>query len=706
MGSASDSTPAALLTHGLELHRAGRLDDAAAIYEQILADHPGDADAAHLLGLVRFRKSDFDAAIRLIRAAVESDPANPIFQGNLGNVLKDAGRTAEAIAAYRRALELDPGYAEIHNNLGYVLQIGGTIEEAIGHYRKSIALKPDNYRAHYNLGNALFLSGRSEQAVSAFRAAARLDPDFAGTWDHLGTVLQRLGRHAEAEAAFRRWTEIEPESADAFHALALALQQLGRLDEAFAANQRALALRPDWLPALASALWLAQRLCDWTHSAAYADPVLRRAAEEPDAVSPFQLMSLPGATRAHLSAHARSLASTFAQKQTLRHDHARFGEARRLRVGYLSSDFHGHPVAYLVAQVFELHDRDGFEVFLLSYGPDDGSPMRRRLEAAGDRFIDLSTLADDAAAQRIYDERIQILVDLKGYTADDRPRIAAHRPAPVQVNWLGFPGTMGADWIDYLIADRTIVPPSHDAEYAEKVVRLPHCYQPNDRKRPSGAGEVSRSAAGLPETGFVFCCFNQSYKIEPGVFAVWMRLLGAVPDSVLWLLEDNRWAKENLRKEAARRGISPERLVFAPIRPLAEHLARYAIADLLLDTFPYTSHTTGSDALWAGCPMVTIMGETFASRVAASLLVNVGMERLVARSHAEYEALAVALAHDRPGLEALQRQLREHRDALALFDSPRFTRNLEAAYQRMWERYAQGKAAEGFDLADADSMAR
>lgn len=689
MSSASTPTEALLLKRALELHRAGRLDDAATIYERLLADDPAHADASHLLGLVRFRNRDFESAIRLIREAIQRDPDNPIYHGNLGNVFKDAGRPTEAIAAYRRALEIDPGYAEINNNLGYVLQIGGKTDEAIAHYRKAIGSRPDNYRAHYNLGNALALSGRNEEAVAAFREAAGLNPGFADTWDHLGIALQRLGRAAEAEACFRRWIQIQPDSADAFHALALELQQQGRLAEAFDAYKRAIALRPDLLPAVASALWLAQRFCDWTTAAAYADVVLRRAAEEPQAVSPFQLMSLPGATRAHLLEHARALASAIDPGERMPQDVARFGSSPRIRLAYLSSDFHGHPVAYLTAEIFELHDRDRFEVFLFSYGPDDGSAIRKRIEAGGDHFIDLRDVSDRAAAELIFEQRIQILVDLKGYTADDRPRIAAYRPAPIQVNWLGFPGTMGADWIDYLVADPTIVPPGHDADYAEKIVRLPHCYQPNDRRRPSGVTGFARSACGLPETGFVYCCFNQSYKIVPEVFAVWMRLLGEVPGSVLWLLEENEGSRASLRKEAQRRGVAEDRLVFAPVVPLAEHLGRYAVADLVLDTFPYTSHTTGSDALWAGCPMVTIMGETFPARVAASLLVNVGLGELAVASLDDYEALALALAHDRPKLEALRRHLREQRERLPLFDSPRFVRELEAAYRQMWTRFAK-----------------
>ncbi|HET7097975.1 MAG TPA: tetratricopeptide repeat protein, partial [Casimicrobiaceae bacterium] len=637
-GALNATAPAGaeLLKKALELHRADRLDEAAAIYRKLLAENPAHADASHLLGLVHFQNKDFDSAIRLIGDAIARDPENPIYRGNLGNVLRDAGRLREGIAEYRRALELHDGYAEIHNNLGHALQAIGKLDEAIEHYRKSIALRPANYRAHHNLGNALFVSGKTEEAVAALRESARLNAAFAATWERLGTALQKLGRAADAEASFRRWVALEPDSADAVHALALDLEQQNRIDEAFECFERAISLRPDFLPPIASALWLAQRMCTWPATALYSEPVLRRAADEPGAVSPFHLFSVPGATRAQLLAVARAHSTQFAPRdvsaqQMRRHDLARFAQSRRIRVGYLSSDLHAHPVAHLAAEVFELHDRERFEVVLLSYGPDDGSAMRKRLEAGGDRFVDLAALSDEAAAQRIYDERIQILVDLKGYTAGDRPRIGAQRPAPIQVNWLGYPGSMGAGWIDYLIADRYLVPSEHEADYSERVVRLPHCYQPNDRKRPGGGSGLTRSDCGLSENAFVFCNFNQSYKIEPGVFAAWMRLLTRVPDGVLWLLDENRWAKDNLRNEARRHGVVAERLIFAPIRPLAEHLSRYALADLVVDTFPYTSHTTGSDALWADCPIVTSLGEVFASRVAASLLENAGLGRLVTR---------------------------------------------------------------------------
>jgi len=722
-----------LLKHGLELHRAGNLAEAGVIYRQVLAGDPVNSDAMHLLGLVCAKAHEVENAVDLIRRAIALDSYNPIYHANLGNVLKDSRRFTEAVDEYRRALELHPDYAEVHNNLGYALQAIGRTEEAVDEYRRAVALNAGNYRPHFNLGYSLLLAGRIEDAIAPFRRTVALNPDMGEAWEHLGYALQRLGRNSDAEACFRRCAQINPTSANAIEALAFVLQHQGRIREALSAYTRAIELRPDrpdaylhaadliereqrLLEALAysrralevspdsvsaeaSVLWHAQKLCDWTTTAMYTERVLRDLVREPEAGTPFQLLSVPGASREALLHVARAYASKVRLQKHWVHSPPRFGQASRIRVGYLSSDFHEHATAYLTAELFELHDRRGFEVFLYSYGRDDGSPMRDRLRNSGDHFIDLAELSHDAAARRIYENEIQILIDLKGYTTGSRPQIASCRPAPIQINWLGFPGSMGADWIDYLVADPCVVPPEHDGEYSERVVRLPHCYQSNDRRRPTGRRQLTREACGLRGSDFVFCCFNQSYKITLDVFQIWMRLLNAVAGSVLWLLDDIPPARTNLSAQAAREGVDPERLVFAPYRPLEEHLARYALADLALDTFPYTSHTTASDALWLGCPLVTMIGETFASRVAASLLRNAGLSQLVTTCSREYEDIARSLARDATRLEALRHRLTADRAALPLFDSPGFARNLESAYQRMWACFAGGAAPEPFDVS-------
>jgi predicted O-linked N-acetylglucosamine transferase (SPINDLY family) len=359
----------------------------------------------------------------------------------------------------------------------------------------------------------------------------------------------------------------------------------------------------------------------------------------------------------------------------------------RLRVGYLSWDFHQHATSYLVAELFELHDRDRFEVFAYSYGPDDGSAIRARIRGGCEHFADVAGESFIEIAQRIRLNRIDVLVDLKGYTLGSRPQILALRPAPVQVNWLGFPGSMGTECVDYILADPFVIPEGAERHYAEKVVRLPDCYQVNDRKREISAFTPSREECGLPAAGVVFCSFNQTAKILPDVFARWMRILKAVPGSVLWLLETNRWASANLRRAATEQGVAAERLVFATRKPLPEHLARYRVADLSLDTYPYTSHTTASDALWAGCPLVTRAGETFASRVAGSILINAGMRELVTDDLAGYERRILELATSPGWLQEIRRKLQASRDSCALFDTPRFVRNLESAYETMFKTF-------------------
>ena len=360
---------------------------------------------------------------------------------------------------------------------------------------------------------------------------------------------------------------------------------------------------------------------------------------------------------------------------------------QRIRIGYFSADFHNHPVAFLMAELFERHDRSKFELIAFSFGPDTDDDIRRRLKVAFDKFIDVRNMSDRDVALLARSLEIDIGVDLKGFTEDARTNIFAMRAAPIQVNYLGYPGTMGADYIDYLIADPMLIPASHQSHYTEKIVYLPNSYQPNDRKRQISDKAFTRSELGLPQQGFVFCCFNNNYKITPDVFDSWMRILAHVEGSVLWLLEDNEIAARNLKKEASVRGIDPDRLVFAPRMALADHLARHRMADLFLDTLPYNAHTTASDALWAGLPVLTQIGETFAGRVAASLLNAVHLPELVTTTRDDYEALAIELATNPAKLASIKQKLADNRLTTPLFDTELFTKHIEAAYTTMYERY-------------------
>ena len=378
---------------------------------------------------------------------------------------------------------------------------------------------------------------------------------------------------------------------------------------------------------------------------------------------------------------------------------------RRIKVAYLSADFRRHATAYLIAELIERHDRERFEVIGVSFGPDDNSDMRARLVGAFDRFVDVTRSSDEEAAQLIASARVDIAVDLMGHTQYSRPRILAFRPAPVQASYLGFPGTTGADFIDYIIADPIVAPFDRQPYFTEKIVHLPDCYQVNDTTRRIAPRMPTREEFGLPAESFVFCCFNTSWKIAPAVFDVWMRLLEAIPGSVLWLLRDSPDAESNLRREAAARGTDPARLVFAGRVAPDEHLARHRLADLFLDTLPYNAHTTASDALWAGLPLVTCCGATFAARVAASLLKAVGLPELVTDSLADYETLALRLARDDSLRRRFRARLEQNRLTCPLFDAERFRQHLEAAYQTMWGLWQRGESPRSFSVEPLEATA-
>jgi predicted O-linked N-acetylglucosamine transferase (SPINDLY family) len=439
--------------------------------------------------------------------------------------------------------------------------------------------------------------------------------------------------------------------------------------------------------------------CEWDNYEADQEKLVdmaRRGIRVP----PFYLLSTPASASDQLICAQHWVRSIGPPREAV-FDHKPIVGRERIRLGYLSGDFHQHATAQLMAELFERHDRDCFEVFAYSYGPDDHSPMRARLGSAFDRFVDIRALSHRKAAELIHADQVDILVDLKGYTRHARPAISAYRPAPVQVSYLGYPATMGADFIDYIIVDPFVVPSSQQAFFSERLVHLPGSYQVNDSRREVAKARTSRQDHGLPREGLVLCCFNNSYKISPVFFDIWMGLLRLVPGSVLWLLEANALVQGNLRSEAEKRGVDSGRLIFAPVVASAEHLGRHQHADLFLDTLPCNAHTTASDALWAGLPVVTCSGDTFAGRVAGSLLIAIGMPELVTKSLEEYEQAALALARSPQRLIALRQKLQNNRDASALFDLPKLTGNIEAAYARMWQTWLAGQQPAAFSIEGA-----
>ena len=561
----------------------------------------------------------------------------------------------------------------------------GRLEPAAEAYRALLAGAPAHARALNGRGLTLHAQGKPEEAVKLYvqclRALPDQSPEQAEVLCNFGLSLKKLNRPDLAAQAFRESIRLAPSIA-ALKALGQTRQGQGQKEEAVDAYRRALEIEPDHAEILALLVYQLRQNCDWDGLAELEERLLAQVRRGAPEVPPFVILTL-GSTPADQLAAARAWSRKHELAPSAQLPPAPARAGGRLRIGYLSADYHEHATAYLIAELFERHDRERFEIFAYSSGPDDTSPMRQRLLKAVDHFVKVGGLSDRAAAEKVREAGIDILVDLKGYTKGTRAGILALRPAPVQASFLGYPGTSGASFVDWLIADPTVIPPAHLPFYSEKLALLPHCYQPNDSKRPIAEPTPSRAECGLPKDGFVFCCFNSTYKITPRYFDIWTRLLRRVPGSVLWLFASNPWAEFNLRNRAVAAGIGADRLVFARDLPLARHLARYRLADLFLDTLPYTGHTTVSDALWTGLPAVSVAGDTFAGLVAASLLTAIGLPELIAPDPAAYEALAERLARDSGERARLRAILAQNRLATPLFDIERYTRDIESLYLGM-----------------------
>lgn len=673
---------------GSALAKSRQYEPALASYDQALQLNPRLA-VAHLdKGTIHFATSRYDDALSAYDNALTLRP--DLAAAALGRcyTLIQLGRHDEALAAADHTLKLQPDLPEAWVGRGNALLDLGRLEDAAAAYDRALTIGPRLASAWSGHGNILLRSGRQRDAEVAFDRAIAADAAFAEAWLGRGTVLLSLGRHREAAAALDHAIVLNPGLVSAWLAKGQVAYLEKRYDDALAAWNRVLDLNPGQAAVAAACLRVKLHQCDWTDFESDCASV-RSSVRSGKLVSPFMFVAIPSTSAEQLQC-ARSWAEN---NFRLRSSPAWRGERYnhdRIRIGYLSADFHQHATSQLMAGVFEHHDRTRFEVTAISVGPNDGSDMRRRIEAAFERFVDAKPQSDAQIAELVRALEVDILVDLKGYTQDARTGIFAMRPAPIQVNYLGFPGTIGAGFIDYIVADRNVIP-EHDFDcYAEKIVWLPESYQANDRDRAIADMMPVRVEHGLPDDAFVFCCFNDNYKITPDVFSSWMRILAAVENSVLWLFEDNPTAADNLRREAQARGVAPRRLVFARRLPTSAHLARHRCADLFLDTLPYGAHTTASDALWTGLPVVTCLGDSFAARVGASLLNAIRQPELITTTPAAYEQLAIELANDAARLATLRAKLARDRLTTPLYDTKQYTRDLETAYAAMMERHMAG----------------
>ncbi|WP_304169146.1 tetratricopeptide repeat protein [Phenylobacterium aquaticum] len=678
-------------------YQARDLAQAAALCQALLEVTPDRLDGLMLLGASLGGQGRWAEAEAAFVQAARIAPGDVAVHSNLGAALRRLGRGEAALASYDRALALDPGHAAAHLNRANLLIDLEQWEAALASSDAALALSPDLPGALNSRGNALGGLRRWDAALASYDRSLAVQPGQIATLYNRGRALAARGRIRAGIADFEAALAIDPRHAQTLAALGHALSQLGRWDEAEARFGQAVAAWPDQPYIQGHWLQARMRICRWEGlDAAFAG--LERGLDAGARIAlPFALVATPlSAARQRRSAEIFA-ADAFAQVRA--EPLARRPASPRLKLGYYSADFHDHATAYLIANLIERHDRDRFEVIGLSFGPDRRDAMRARLSAGFDRFIDVAADSDAALAQRSRDLGVDIAIDLKGYTTDSRPGVFARRAAPVQVSFLGYPGTLGAPFMDYLVADPVLAPAGEADRYAEALIRLPDTYQVNDplRARPDQAPD--RRACGLPDQGLVFCAFNNTYKITPQVFDIWMRLLVATPGAVLWLFEDNAAAAVNLRREAGRRGVASERLVFAPRLDQTAHLARHLHADLFLDTTPCSAHTTASDALWMGVPVVTLRGQTFAGRVAASVLGAIGLAELVTETPEAYEALALDLAHDPARLAQVKARLAANRDRAPLFDAARFTRHLEFALEAIWRRHLAGQPPAPLDVA-------
>ena len=649
---------------GLSAFQSGDLNEAEKIFRRLLRENPGHPQIVGILGTVLAAARKYGEAEPHLRAALGINPNSHTILYNYGLVLKGLQRPNEALGCFDRYLSISPNDAEAFNNRGTVRNDLHDYSGAIADFDRAVALQPGYAAALCNKGKSLVELGLHDEALAAYEAAIGSRSDLLESWIGLGDLLHKLKRHREAANAFARALELQPR-----------------------------------YPFLKGIL-LHQRLlaCDWRDIEASIAEIERDLQAGRLAAEPFGWQGIATTARSNLLCARLYNREKFPPRQKSA-PVVNASADGKIRIGYLAGEFRDQATSHLLTGVLEHHDRSRFEVYAFDNGWDDSSETRRRIEAAVHALVGIRQLGDEQAVAAIRERQIDILVNLNGYFGEGRTNVFARRAAPIQVNYLGFPGTMGATYMDYIVADRRVIPEADRSCYEEKVVYLPNCYQANDRKRRVAETVFDRAMLGLPEDGFVFCCFNNNYKIMPAMFDCWVRILRRVPNGVLWLLEDNSEAKANLCREAAARGLDPARIVFAGRMPVADHLARHACADLFLDTLPYNAHTTGSDALWAGLPVLTCVGDSFAGRVAASLLDNVDLPELITTSYGDYEERAVEFAAHPERLAGLRQRLIANRLTARLFDTELFTRHLEQAYVLMHARHQAAKAPDHIDVS-------
>ena len=674
------------LKQAIKAHQVGRLEEADHLYQKILETQPTHPDANHNLGVLKVLLNKSADALLLFKIAVESNPSIEQYWYSYSNTLIREKKFKEAEAISRKAIKFKPNFVTIHFNLGFILNEIGKFKEAELSYKKAITLKPEFVEAYYNLGATLQALGRTDEAVESYKKAIMLKPKFVEAHNNLGVILKDLGKFDDAEASYKKAIEYKVDYAEALSNLGEVQKSLGRIDDSLSNYKYAYQLKPDLDYLLGALIHLKMNFCIWDDLPKNINMLTKKINNGEKASTPFALLSLIDDPSIHKKAAEIYSNDKFPRANIFPripqyHDH------EKIKIGYFSADFWNHPTSYLTAELYENHDRKKFEIHAFSFGLDTNDKFNIRIKEGVDYFHDVRTMSDYDVVKLVRSLEIDIAIDLKGFTGMNRQGIFAMSTAPIQVSYLGYPGTMAVDYLDYLIADRTLILKEKEKDYSEKIVYMPNSYQPNVSKKSAFKSSLTRQDVGLPNRGFVFCCFNNQYKITPLTFAGWMRILKATDGSVLWLLVNNINAAKNLKKEAVKLGINEDRLIFANYIPNEEHLKRIQLADLFIDTLPYNAHTTASDALRMGLPVLTCIGDSFAGRVAASLLNAVRLPELITTSQDQYESSAIALAKNPEKMKIIKDKLINNLNKTTLYDAALYTRNLEVAYSVMYKRF-------------------
>ena len=683
-------------------HRSGNFANAELLYKRAISIEPRVASVYLNFGDMLHGLKRFDDALALVEKLIESEKNFAEAYFKIGVICFEIAQLERAVSNFSKAILVKPDYADAYFNRGIALRLLKSPLGALSSYDKAILLKPNFADAHFSRGNVLKDLNQCSEALDSYRKAISHKADFAEAYSLQGKILHQLNRFEDSFHNYNQALAINANNAELFYNCGVNLGLLKRIDEALLYYDKAVSINPDLNNLLGAWMHTRMQLCVWDQFDDMLSKLKAKIIEERYVTTPYPLLYAIDDLQLHSEAARKYVTVNFPDSCTDAFEVPQKVGAK-IRLAYFSADFRNHPMSQLMAGIFESHDRNKFELFGFSLAHIVHDEMRDRIVACFDHFVEVGAQSDQDVAQMCKALKIDIAVDLMGFTQGSRTGIFYYRCAPVQINFLGFAGTLSADFIDYIIVDKTIVPPDLQKFYREKFIFMPDSYYPNSYKLDIDLKSIvdirsNRAENGLPEDSFVFCCFNKSFKITPTVFESWMRILSLVQGSVIWLLDDNPTSTQNLRQEASRRGVSPERLVFARRAPLLIHLSRHRCADLFLDTFPYNAHTTATDALWAGLPILTRVGESFASRVGASLLTAVGLPELITSNIKDYERLAIQLATHRSHLKSIKQKLSEIRVASRLFDYGRYVAHLEASYIAIYQRSRAGLAPEDLDV--------